>query len=868
MLRGKTVDPIHSSKTLFQAALLVWVFLLGISASTRAQMPESSQGIDVGVLVTSRQEEADAILKRLKEGADFAVLAKEKSVVPSAKDGGYLGHINPATLPPAFRDALSGLSPGHYSNVVNTPLGYAIFTVFAAPPRMPDGGAQRFKQLFTTGAILPDIPVSGQVEANTAFLAYPKPDHWDLDLQEVCEIQRHSQASAIARMEKALSQPVPPNTSGADLAQAHAALAQLYTFVGDMDSAIREWKAVYEIAQSSIEGTVPFMQATLGVAYLHKSEMENQSYHNSSTLDLFPPLDPTAHYDKQEDSQQAVDYFLAYLKQKPADVQVKWLLNLSYVTLGEYPAKVPPEYLIPVSVFESKDNVGRFRDVAPAAGLNVYSEAGGVVVDDFDNDGLLDVITSSTNRCEPLHYFHNNGDGTFTDRNVEAGLSNQLGGLNIVAADYNNDGCLDLLVLRGGWEFPIRKSLLRNNCNGTFTDVTKESGLLEPVTATQTAVWADVDNDGHLDLFIGNENAPSQLFRNNGDGTFTDIAHAAGVDQTAMSKGVTAADYDNDGYVDLYVSNMYGPNFLYHNNHDRTFTEIAQQAGVQTPYYSFSTWFFDYDNDGWPDLFVTDYFYSVDQVMRSYLGLPYQMETLKLYRNLHNGAFQDETAQVGLDKVSMPMGSNFGDVDNDGFLDLYLGMGNPSFSALLPHVLLRNKEGKSFVDITASSGTGELHKGHGIAFADLERTGHEDIIAEIGGAVPSDKHTMRVFQNPGNGNDWINVRLTGVKSNRSAIGAQIKVTVQNDGGTARSIYRTVGGTSSFGGNPLEQHIGLGPRARILSLEVWWPASDTRQKFDHVGKNDFIAITEFSTGYTKLKRQPIRLGGTHTALVSK
>jgi hypothetical protein len=506
--------------------------------------------------------------------------------------------------------------------------------------------------------------------------------------------------------------------------------------------------------------------------------------------------------------------------------------------------------------------VGRFTDVAREAGLNVFSAAGGAIVDDFENNGLLDVITSSADMCDPLHYFHNNGDGTFTDRTVQAGLSGQLGGLNIIQADYNNDGCMDFLVLRAGWEFPIRKSLLRNNCDGTFTDVTEKSGLGGTPAPTQTAAWADIDNDGYLDLFIGNENAPSQLFRNKGDGTFADISHAAGIDKTAFSKGVVAADYDQDGYVDFYVSNFEGANFLYHNNHNLTFTDVAKQAGVQAPYISFATWFFDYDNDGWPDLFVTSYNnFTDDQVIRSYLGLPVSAETLKLYRNLHNGTFQDVSAQVGLDKVFMPMGANFGDVDNDGFLDIYMGMGAPSFATLMPHVLLRNNDGKAFVDITASSATGELHKGHGIAFADLERNGHEDIVAEIGGAVPGDKHAMRVFRNPGNENDWINVRLIGVKSNRAAVGAEIKVTVENDAGTRRSIYRTVGDTSSFGSNPMEQHIGLGHGARILSLDVWWPATNTRQQFSHVDKNEFIAIKEFDTGYKKLERQPHRLGGS-------
>jgi hypothetical protein len=461
-------------------------------------------------------------------------------------------------------------------------------------------------------------------------------------------------------------------------------------------------------------------------------------------------------------------------------------------------------------------------------------------------------------------YFHNNGDGTFSERSAQAGLADQLGGLNVVAADYNNDGCIDLLVLRGGWEFPMRKSLLRNNCNGTFTDVTDASGLGNTVTQTQSAAWADIDNDGNLDLFIANENSPAQLFRNRGDGTFEDISHAAGIDRKAFSKAMAAADYDNDGFVDFYVSNFNGANFLYRNNGDHTFTEIAAQAGVREPLFSFSSWFFDYDNDGWPDMLVTDYPWSVDDEMRSYLHQPVRSETMKLYRNLHNGTFEDVTAKVGLDRVFMPMGTNFGDVDNDGFLDMYLGMGNPSLGSLTPHELLRNDEGKRFVDITASSGTGEVHKGHGIAFADMRRNGLVDIISENGGAIPAEKHTLRLFQNPGNRNDWINVRLVGVKSNRGAIGAKIQISVQNAGASARSIWRTVGETSSFGGNPTEQHIGLGPDAKIVSLDVFWPASGTHQHFAPFDKNAFIQIKEFDSSITKLTRKPVRMGENHVA----
>jgi hypothetical protein len=206
------------------------------------------------------------------------------------------------------------------------------------------------------------------------------------------------------------------------------------------------------------------------------------------------------------------------------------------------------------------------------------------------------------------------------------------------------------------------------------------------------------------------------------------------------------------------------------------------------------------------------------------------------------------------------MGANFGDIDNDGYLDIYLGTGNPSYASLLPNVLLRNHDGKYFVDVTASSGTGELHKGHGVAFADIDNDGDEDLLEEVGGAVPGDAHAFRLFENPGNGNDWISLHLVGVKSNRAAIGARIKVTVENEGPGQRSIYRTVGSGGSFGASPLQQHIGLGKSARVVDLEIWWPASNTRQHFSNVEKDQFLEIKEFAKSYTKLERRPFKLGG--------
>ena len=815
------------------------------------------------MIVVSSQEEAEHILSQLQQGQDFATLAKQKSIDTTSDRGGLTEKVAPSMLRPELRDALQRLAPGQLSPVIRTPLGYAVLQLVERSRETENAGLAYVgnQASSATGSVKPTFNVSGLAEAELGLIRAAKDPSWDPDPQLVCELRKASLSSEKRSLEDFLS---PKNRVAResrpplDTMNAHISLAELNAYRGNMDRTIEQYQAAHQIAESQVPAALNQMNEALGISYLHKSGMENDMYRNPGEKCLLP-MPPGNAYAKTGDSEKSIEYFLKYLEQKPDELEVKWLLNLAYMTLGEYPDKVPARYLIPPSVFQSAEDVGRFPDVAPAAGLDTFSMAGGMIVDDFENNGRLDVVKSSFDVCAPMQFFHNNGDGTFTERAAKSGLADQLGGLNIIQADYNNDSCTDILVLRGGWEVAQRKSLLRNNCNGTFTDVTAGSGLSVP-TATQAGVWVDINNDGLLDLFIGNEGSPAQLFLNNGDGTFKDISHSAGIDKVAFSKGVAAADYDNDGYTDLFVSNLTGPNFLYHNNHDNTFTEVAESAGVQGPTRGFATWFFDYDNDGWPDLFVTSYPVSVEETARTYLGLAHNATTLKLFKNMHNGTFKDVTAEVGLDKVFMPMGANFGDIDNDGFLDIYLGTGNPSYGSLVPNVLLRNHDGKYFVDVTASSGTGELHKGHGIAFADLENNGNEDIIAEVGGATPGDSHATRVFENPGHGNDWINLKLVGTKSNRSAIGARIKVTVENKGQGTRSIYRTVGSGGSFGGSPLQQHIGLGKDARIVDLEIWWPASNTRQHFANVDKNQFLQIKEFATDYAKLVRPVVRLGG--------
>lgn len=835
-------------------------------AAKIAPKPES-----IGIIVVHSRAQADHLLARLKSGWDFAVLAKEHSTSPTAAYGGSLGELDPNDLKPDLRDALKGVGPGQFSPVTKMGQSYAILTVF--PPRKhapePQMTQARLQALKASGQVRMSADTSGDLQQDSLFNQLPKPKGWARNLQQVCTLWKKAHTEGVQRWSRALAaaEGAPGQFPPQELMQGHGELAQLDAYVGNMSQAIAQAKDAYQLALKTDPGLVPTVTEAIGAMYLHKAKMENGEYRKSGTIDLWPPDAKQAkeHFANEADSRQAIVYFTKYLQLEPNDYQVRWMLNLAYRTLGEYPTGVPKQYLIPESDFRSHEPaagaLGRFRDVAKIAGLNVFGQAGGVLVEDFENNGRLDVMESSSDPCDPMHYFHNNGNGTFSDWTKRAGLENQLGGLNLVAGDYNNDGCIDVLVLRGAWHFPEKRSLLRNNCNGTFTDVTQAAGLGGRLTRSQTAAWADINNDGYLDLFIGNENSPSQLFLNKGNGTFQNISHSAGIDKTAFTKGVTAVDYDNDGYMDFYVSNLGGKNFLYHNNHNDTFTNVAKEAGVQGPLYSFATWFFDYNNDGWPDLLVTSYSGSVDQVVRSMIGLPTQLQTLRLYRNMHNGTFKNVTKQVGLNKVLLPMGSNFGDLYNDGYLDIYLGQGQPSFTGALPHVLLRNVDGKRFVDVTAATGTGELHKGHSIAFADIERDGFDDIIAHMGGAVPSDKSVLRVFQNPGNRNDWINVKLIGVKTNRIAIGAQIKVIVRDGNQPPRAIYRRVGENSSFGGNPFEQHIGLGPHAHIVALDIWWPTSHTHQHFTHVKRNEFISIQEFAKTYKKLYRPIERIGAS-------
>jgi hypothetical protein len=320
-------------------------------------------------------------------------------------------------------------------------------------------------------------------------------------------------------------------------------------------------------------------------------------------------------------------------------------------------------------------------------------------------------------------------------------------------------------------------------------------------------------------------------------------------------KGAAWGDYDNDGKLDLYVSYADRPNRLFRNlGPDRSgtwqFRDATATAGVAGPTFSFATWFFDYNNDGWLDLFVADltaYQFSSPRnaakaVVEDYLGLPVQRDIKSLFRNNRDGTFTDVTAQAGLKKVYYAMGSNFGDFDNDGYQDFYLGTGNPDYRTIVPNRMLRNHDGKSFQDVTTSAGVGHLQKGHGVAVGDIDNDGDQDIYIVIGGAFPGDTAHNSLFLNPGNSDNWITLQLEGVKSNRSAIGARIKLTVETNG-ESREIHTSVSTGGSFGSSSLQQEIGLGRATTIRNIEVRWPTSGNIQEFKNVEMNRVFRIRE-------------------------
>ena len=515
-----------------------------------------------------------------------------------------------------------------------------------------------------------------------------------------------------------------------------------------------------------------------------------------------------------------------------------------------------------------------FRHINGASGRKYLPEThgGGAAWLDYDRDGDLDlyVVNSAalpgfSSDIEPKNMlYRNNGDGTFTEVTEEAGVADPSYGLGCVSADYDNDGYPDIYITNFG-----PNVLYRNNGDGTFINVAEEVGVAEEGMGV-SAAFLDYDNDGDLDLYEVNyvdqpiaknkwcgkgkvrfyceplqlDGRPDRLYRNNGDGTFTDATREAGVYTVdGRGLGVSCGDYNDDGYVDIYVANDRCPNFLYRNNGDGTFTNVALMAGVA---YNedgrmeggMGTDFGDYDNDGDLDILVCNF----------------QAESNTLYRNEGNGFFSDVTFSIGLGAESfnyLTFGTDFFDYDNDGDLDIFAANGHvdsniadydPMVNYPQTNQLFRNDGEGTFTDVSSLSGEsfGDKKVSRGAAFGDYDNDGDVDIYI-----VNSNQSAVLLRNDGGNRNHWLRIVTIGTKSNRDGVGARIKVTT----GELTQVDEVRAGSSYASGNDLRMLFGLGERKQADRVEIRWP-SGIVQVLRDVPADGTIVVEEGEESYVQ------------------
>jgi hypothetical protein len=611
----------------------------------------------------------------------------------------------------------------------------------------------------------------------------------------------------------------------------------------------------------------------LAVAHLRRGEDDNcVANHNNASCIV--PLKPEAFHKSPDGSTMAIKVFQEILSQYPNDYQSKWLLNIAYMTLGKYPSEVPPKHYIDISAMDNENQLIKpFANVATDLGVDVNGLSGGAIIEDFNNDGFQDIFCSSYGLFDQCRLFVADGNGGYVDKTSSAMLTGLKGGLNTKQADFNNDGFIDILILRGAWldkggEWP--NSLLKNNGDGTFSDITFAAGMVS-FRPTETATWGDVNGDGLLDVFIANENNatnsyPCELFINNGNETFTDKSKEWGVDGNfGYAKAALFCDINKDGNLDLYISSIRGKNHLFvhrgfkPNSKEVIFEDIAEKVGIEKPFMSFPAMIFDYDHDGWDDILVTSF--PLDnlsnvggEVGAEMLGINTGIEKAKLYKNLGNEKFKDVTKEMGLDKMIFAMGFNFGDFNNDGYLDVYAGTGAFEFNSLVPNRAFLNQQGKYFAEVTSQSGLGHLQKGHGISFGDLDNDGDQDIYTTLGGAVEGDNAHNALFVNTNHGNNWITLKLQGKTTPRDGQNSRVMITTAGPQGS-KSFHHTTGSGGSFGANSLQLEAGLGNQTTISSVEIWWGGNPSKkQTFTQLQVNSVYLLKE---GENAAQRQVVQ-----------
>ena len=537
------------------------------------------------------------------------------------------------------------------------------------------------------------------------------------------------------------------------------------------------------------------------------------------------------------------------------------------------------------SIEAKKTMPGKFIDITSASGVRFQHLAShtpkkylletmgsGVALFDYDNDGRLDIfLINGAPLADPTsrgtipqksgakywnRLFHQKSDGIFEDVTEKAGLQGVGYGMGVAVGDYDNDGFEDLYVTAYGGN-----RLYHNNADGTFTDVTEKAGVGGSGWST-SAAWIDLDNDGLLDLVVlryvvwdfddiycGEHREGYRaychpdyfraitplVFHNDGNGRFSDVTQKSGISKPGKGLGITLADYDRDGRTDLFIANDSMPEFLYHNDGNGHFSETALMAGVAVDvngrtFAGMGTEFADYNNDGRPDIFVDD--------------LANQMYAI--FQNNGDGTFTYTTYDTDLGRISMlhsGWGVRFLDYDNDGWKDVIIAQGHdldtiqlsyPQLRYREPLMLLRN-DGKRFVDVSAESGTvfQQAWVGRGLASGDLDNDGRVDIV------VTTNDGPAYVVRNETNTNNhWLTLNLVGHRSNRDAIGAEVKVTTSQG-----AQYATVSTAASYlSSSDKRVHFGLGSESVAQSIEIHWP-SGIVQTLKNVSADRILQVDE-------------------------
>jgi enediyne biosynthesis protein E4 len=495
--------------------------------------------------------------------------------------------------------------------------------------------------------------------------------------------------------------------------------------------------------------------------------------------------------------------------------------------------------------------------------INTIVEAtgSGAAFLDYDGDGWLDVfavnghylaeVNDPESRFKGVqttnHLFRNKKDGTFEDVTQKAGVADSVYGMGVAVGDYDNDGHADLYVTAYGGNI-----LYRNSGNGTFTNVTEKAGVRCGLWSTG-AVFFDYDKDGFLDLFVGNyldfdpkyrlyyeadvypgplayPAQQSVLYRNNGNGTFTDVTVKAGIVQKGRAMGALAADYDDDGWPDLFVANDATANHMYHNNGNGTFTEVGTECGVAFGQHgnasaSMGGDFGDYDADGRLDLVVP------------------AMSNIAVYRNLGKGLFDDVSVETGVAKTSAQFwswGGDLMDYDNDGWLDMLIVNGDGHrLSEKQEQLLMRNEAGPNgrriFVDVSRSAGPffDSRMVARGMATGDYDNDGDLDFFV-----LNIDQPSLLLRNDGGNRNNWLAVKLVGRKSNRDGIGAKVVLRASN----WIRMEEKMSATSYLSQNDPRLSFGLGQRMKVDEVSIKWPSGKV-QKLKDVKANQILTVVE-------------------------